>query len=170
MAKHTKKGRSRRFNLRRVRISPELPLLTTASDTAIVTGFTGASPSTYRAMLLKAIWSLTDLTANDGPISVGVAFSDYTVTEIKEAIEVAGSISPLDKISQERANRLVRIIGSMNEVRESLNDGQPITTKLNWLMPIGSFVNLFAYNQSTGALTTGAVVNVDGDLWVKDSV
>ncbi len=168
MAKHPK-GRSRRFNLRRVRVSPELPLLTTASDTAVKTVLTAASVSTYRAVSLKATWSITDLTANDGLITVGLAFSDYSVAEIKECLEVAGSISPLNKIAQEQANRLVRIVGSMNEVRETLNDGQPITTKLNWLIPIGGSVEIFAYNQSTGALTTGAIINVDGDLWVKDS-
>ncbi len=112
---------------------------------------------------------MTDLTANDGPIVIGLAHSDYTVTEIKEALEASTAIDAGNLIAQERANRKVRIIGTMNEVRESLNDGQPISTKLNWLMTIGKTVNLFAYNDGAALLTTGAVVALNGDLWVKDS-
>ncbi len=112
---------------------------------------------------------MTDLTANEGPIVVGYAHSDYTVTEIKEAMEASSAIDVGNKIANEQANRLIRVVGTMNEVRESLNDGKPITTKLNWLMSIGDSVNLFAYNDGPGALSTNAIVSLAGDMWVKDS-
>ncbi len=168
MAKHNRRGK-RRFNLRRVRVSPELALATLASDTVLATVLIGTSASTYRCMSVSLTWSLTDLTANDGPIIVGLAFSDYTVTEIKECLEAAEAIDIGDKIGQEKANRLVRIVGSMNEVRESLSEGRLIKTRLNWLIPIGKAINVFAYNTGTGALTTGAFLNCDGSMWVKDS-
>ncbi len=165
MAKNT---RRRRFNLRRVKITPELNLGTLASDTALVVGATGASTATYRCMSLKTTWNLQNLTASEGPITVGYAHSDYSVAEIKECLESAGAIDVGDKIAQERANRLVRIVGSLDAEESSLKNGQPVSTKLNWLIPIGKFVNVFAFNESTATLTTGSSLKVAGDMWVKD--
>lgn len=164
-----KKGR-RKFNLRKVKVSPELPLLTLASDTALAIGFTttGGSANPWRCMSVEATWALTDLTANDGPIEVGVAHSDYTVTQIKEYLENFASIDIGNKSTQEIATRWIRSVGTLNDVRTSLNNGMPVKTKLNWGMTIGKFINIWAYNQSTFALTTLAVLNVDGHLWVKD--
>ncbi len=109
------------------------------------------------------------MTAGDGPITVGYAFGDYTITEIKEALESASSINAGNKIAQEQANRWVRVVGTLGGTGNStLNDGQPVTTKLNWAVQIGSAINVFAYNESAGAQTTGAVLDVVGDLWVKD--
>ncbi len=113
----------------------------------------------------------------DGPVTVGFAHSDYSVTEIKEALESALSISPSDKISAERARRLVRIVGQFTpQVQDAtsggmvLNDGKPISTRLNWPMSIGMQVNIFAYNNDNNALQTGAIVHAMGDLWVKDNL
>ncbi len=164
-----KRSSRRRFSLRRVRVTPAVALSTLAQAVAIVVNVTPASTSTYRCMSIKGVISLTDLTANEGPIVVGYAHSDYSVTEIKEALEASNAIDVGDKIANEKANRLVRVVGTMNEVRESLNDGRPITTKLNWLMSIGDSVNLFAYNDGPALLTTNAIVSLAGDMWVKDS-
>ncbi len=160
---------SRRFNLRRVRVTPERALSTLGSDTAIVNAFVANAVSSYRAMSVKATWSLTGLTAGEGPITVGFAHDDYTVTEIKEALEAAASIDPGDKIAQEQADRLVRIVGTLSEANSELNEGKPIKTRLNWLIGVGHSINMFAYNESPSALTTGAVLHSQGDLWVKDS-
>ncbi len=167
VAKH-KRRRSRRFSLRPVRITPTLPLLTLAAVTGLTVTTTGASANRYRCISVKGTWSLTDLTANDGPVTVGYAHSDYSVAQIKEFLESSNSIDQGDKRAQEFANRLVRVVGTLNEVRESLNDGQPITTKLNWLIGIGDAVNLFAFNENAGPLTTGAIVDLVGTMWVSD--
>ena len=164
-----KPSKRRRFNLRRVRITPERALSTLATDTAIVNALTANAVSSYRAMTVKAAWSLTGLTAGEGPITVGYAHDDYTVAEIKEALEAAASIDPGDKISQEQANRLVRVVGMFSESNGDLNEGRPISTKLNWLIGVGHAINMFAYNEDTGTLTTGATLRCTGDLWVKDS-
>jgi len=160
----------RRFSLRRVRITPERALATLASDTAIVNSLTVVAPSAYRAVSIKATWNLVGLTANEGPITVGYAHDDYTVAEIKEALEAAASIDPGNKIAQEQANRLIRIVGTFaSGAAGLLNDGKPISTRLNWLIGVGHAVNMFAYNEFPSALTTGAVVHCVGDMWVKDS-
>ncbi len=158
-----------KMNLRRVHMTPAQALSTLGGVTALVTGLTAAADGAYRAVSVKGIHSILLLTAGEGPITVGFAHSDYTVTEIKEAIESALSISVGDKVAQEKANRLVRVIGEISAAEPMLNEGMPVKTRLNWLIPIGKFVNLFAYNNNSGALTTGAIQNFSGDLWVKDS-
>ncbi len=166
-----------RYSLRRVRVTPELPLATLAADTAVVVGASGLSNASYRLISTKLAWSIVGLTMPDGPITVGFAHSDYSVAEIKEALESALSISPSDKIAQERSRRLVRIVGQFTpQVQDAtsggmvLNDGEPIKTRLNWPMSIGMQVNIFAYNNDNNALQTGAIVHAMGDLWVKDNL
>ncbi len=169
MAKHPK--RRRRFNLRRVRATPEQALGTLASDTVSTVAVTAASANRYRAMILKVTWSISNLTAGEGPITVGYSHSDYSVTEVKECLEAIQAVDPGDKISMERANRLVRVVGSLGPTANSqLNNGMPISTKLNWDIGIGDNVDIFTYNESTAALTTGAFINWIGDMFIKDGV
>ncbi len=171
MAKKGGKPRRRKFNLRRVRISPNLALTTLAAATVLTGPLTGASDAAYRAVVMKNSWTLSEFTAAEGPVTVGYAHSDYSVTEIKECLEITTAISPGDKVAQEKANRLVRVVGTFPaEANSSLNDGKPISTKLNWFIPIGKAVNIFAFNEdASNALTTGAFVNCAGDMWVKDT-
>lgn len=166
-----KSRRTRRFNLRLVRTSTAVALTTLANVTVLTAVVTGAADGAYRAMTLTNTWSLKGLTASEGPITVGYAHSDYTVTEIKEAIEAGASISIGNKVAQEQANRLVRIVGSFSglSTNEVLEHGEPISTKLNWFIPIGESVSIFAYNDSGATLTTGAIVDVTGKMFVKDS-
>ncbi len=155
--------------LRRVRCTPTITLSTLGSQIVIFGALTGTSDAQYRLVTADMIWALTGFTSGEGPITVGYCHNDYSVTEVKEAIEIASSISPGDKIAQEKANRWVRTIGTFEaDANGVLNDGKPIKTRLNWAVQIGSAVNAFAYNESANALTTGAIVNLQGNLWVKD--
>ncbi len=165
-----KAPRKRRFNLRRVRFSTELALATLGSDTALTVSLTGAGDHAYRAVVIKGSWNQTGLTAGEGPVTVGYAHSDYTVAEIKECLEAFAAISQGDKIAQEKAGRIVRTVGTFrSEANNALNDGKPISTRLNWLMAIGDSINMFCFNEEQGALSTGALINHQGDLWVRDS-
>lgn len=164
-----RKGRKRKFNLRKVRVTPGVALSTLGSVTAITVGCTGSADGAYRCVSINGAWALTGLTEGEGPITVGYAHSDYSVTEIKEALEAITSINVGDKIAQEKANRLVRVVGTLNDGQSAdLNDGEPVKTRLNWLIPIGKEINVFAYNEGT-TLTTGASVNMSGDMWIRDS-
>ncbi len=164
MAKHGK----RRFNLRRVRVTPSLALGTLSPAIVIAGGISGAASNTYRAVSVHMTWTAELLL--EGPVIVGYAHSDYTITEIKESIEASASIDPGRKIEREKANRLVRLVGALSPDEDSLNDGRPVKTKLNWLIAPGDEVNAFAYNDSSAVLTTGAIIHPTGTLWVKDSV
>ncbi len=166
----TKRSQKRSYKLRKVRISAALGLSTLGSVTVLTGTFTGISDAQYRLMSTKSTWDLIGQTEGEGPIVVGLAHSDYTVTEIKEALEAAAAISQGDKIANEKANRLVRIIGTFGGGANSvLNDGRPVKTRFNWNIAIGDASVLFAYNDSGSALTTGAVLNVNGEVWVRDA-
>ncbi len=154
--------------LRRVRLTAEETLGTLASDTALTQTLTGTSANAYRAISVIASWGVVGLTDGDGPIHVGLAHSDYSVTEIKECIESQASIDQGDKVANERADRLVRTLGQCSFGQPQLNDGKPMKTRLNWLIGIGDSVNMFSWNEGTGSLTTGAFTSVSGDMWVKD--
>lgn len=168
---HRKGGYPRRgrYSLRAVRVTPGITLSTLAGVTAIVANVTAAADGQYRAISLKTTWSAEGLTATEGPIVVGYAHSDYSVTEIKEFIESGTSISIGLKVEQERANRLIRHVGTISLATPELNDGNPIKTRLNWNMAPGVSVNIFAYNDNASALTTGGILAVNGTMWVKDA-
>ncbi len=169
MADKHRGRRKRRFNLKGVRTRATLALGTLASFDLLVGSLLGSSDNEYRLVSLKATWALDDLTANEGPILVGVAHGDYTAGEIEEAIEASASINKADKIAEEQANRLVRIVGVLTSQVTILNDGRPVKTKLNWAIPEGIAVDFWAYNESTGTLTTGASINVAGMTWIRYS-
>ncbi len=172
MAKHGGRRGSRRYSLRKVRTIPQITVGTLATITVVVGALAPASTAAYRLISCAHTWSLSGHTAGEGPYSVGYAFGDYSVAEIKESIEIANSISPSDKVAQEKANRWVRHVGTFSgaEVSESLNDGKVIKTRLNWFVPIGSTVNAFLYNEDlTANQTTGSLIDLTGNLWVKDT-
>ncbi len=171
LAARRRGGGRRRFNLRRVNTTAGITLGTLANVTVVSSNLIGASDAAYRMMSVKTVWSIKNNTAGEGPITFGYAHGDYSVTEIKEAIESGASISPGDKIAQEKNNRLVRVVGQFSgfAAEEIFNDGKPLHTRLNWFIPIGKTVLVFAYNDSGAALTTGGIIDVTGPLWVKDT-
>jgi len=147
----------------------EKSLGTLGNLTAIVGALVDASDNEYRAISVKSTWSIRDFTAGEGPISVGYAHGDYTATEIKEFLESGAAMTRNDKIAAEQANRLIRLVGvfSGQGTDETLNDGKPIRTRLNWVIPDGGAINQFAYNHSGAALTTGAEVVQQGALRLR---
>ncbi len=130
-----------------------------------------ASTDSYRLVSLDLSWAIEGLTPGDGPILVGVARGGYSDAEVEESIEAA-NIDRGTLAKQEQANRFVREIGIISAtgagIQGALNEGQSVKTKLNWLIPIGETVAMWAYNLNASPLSTGAVVNCVGNVWVKD--
>ncbi len=125
---------------------------------------------------VKCSYSMSGYTAvqADGPLLVGVAHGDYTSTEIEEWIESVDSWEETDQIGQEIGRRKIRRIGQFdippNTAPEDtivLNDGKMISTKTKYVFSTGQTVRFWVYNQGTGALTTGAILSVQGhaNLW-----
>ncbi len=123
-----------------------------------------------RIVSVKMTWQISALTADEGPLTVGYAHPDYSVTEIKECLEAQAAIDLGNKVAQEKANRLVRIVGTIDSEDERLNDGLPVKTKLNWSLPAGMTPNVFVFNEQTGALTSGSSLKLSGDMWIKDGI
>ena len=152
-----------------VAIQSTLGLSTLGSLVAILAAATDTSDNEFRAISVKATWSLRGLTAGEGPVSVGLSHGDYTAAEVEEFLEAEGAMTRLDKIAQEQAGRLIRRVGTFSGVgvAETLNDGRPIRTKLNWAIADGGTVDFWAYNHLGGTLTTGAVVEILGRLFLR---
>ncbi len=178
MAAKVRKGRRSFRNYLRGAVDEVLALGTLATKTVVATPFDEVASEEMTISSVKAIYSMQEFTegSGDGPVMIGLAHSDYTVTEIKEFIENSGSWDRGDKISQERAKRLIRKIGvfeaqqSSSSAAQVLNGGRAINTKLNWKLLLGDTVQLWAYNLGASALaTTDPQVFAEGhaNLWAQ---
>ncbi len=144
--------------------------LGTLANADLISGeLVGVADEEYRALSLKLIWAMKGATVGEGPVVVGVALGDYTASEIEEWLEATTAMSRGDMIANEQADRRCRRVGVFgNEgVAETLNDGKPITTRLNWHIPEGKTIAVWAYNQSGATLTTGQNIVQTGSVRLR---
>lgn len=168
-----KKSSKRRFNLRKVQITAAVAAGALAALDVQVAALSGAAVHTYRCMSAELIYNWLDIAAiiDDGCI-FGLAHSDYSAAEIEECLEAQGSIDIGDKVAQEQANRLVRRIGTIAGSTGAAgsgnvyNLGQPVKTRLNWLIGIGDTISIWVRNSSGVVWTTGSSVGAVGHLWI----
>ncbi len=153
----------------KVRISSTPILGTLVDQTALIGTLSIASDNEYRALSMNMTYSVRENTAGEGPIHVGLCHGDYTAAEVEQWFESTASISRGDLIANEQANRRCRQVGTFNGLasEESLNDGKPIRTKLNWVIPEGKTLNAWLYNDSGANLSGGAKVPIMGDLIIR---
>ncbi len=145
----------------------QITLATLNSGIVLATGtLSGNFTEDFQVVSVDSKWTLGGYTAGNGPISVGYAHNDYSVTEIKEALEV-NLLGPANKIEQERARRLVRDVGMFDQIAPGsfLNNGVSFRTKLNWLISDGFELDVYAFNEGPVALDTGSVVTVAGKIY-----
>ncbi len=167
------KKRSRKFvwtkSHRRVAVMNEGALGAMAANVAIASSLVVASDNEYRAISLRASWSLAHGTAGEGPLSFGLNHGDYSAAEVEEWIENQASIQRGDMIAAEVAGRKIRRIGQFSGALtdEVWNDGKPVTTRLNWNIPVGDVLDFWVYNHSAATLTSGAAVVCMGGLLIK---
>ncbi len=139
--------------------------LAALADNIVVSDFMLPSAFTedFFCVSVYATYNIRGHTAGEGPITVGYAHGDYTVTEIAEANDVTLT-GPGLKIEQEHARRLVRKVGSFRglETNEELNHGDQIRTGFKFTIEDGKKVEIWAQNRSGATLTTGTVVEVEG--------
>ncbi len=170
-----KRGRGKRRAMGRYirgSVAESMVLGTLAAKTAV--GQVFGDTVTERTLIssIVARYSMTAFTKStgDGPILVGVAHSDYAVSEIEAWIETTGSWKEADLVQREVGARKIRMIGIFeNPIDEAatsvLNDGKMIKTKLNWILTQGQSLDLWAYNQGTSALaTTSPLVQAFGHV------
>ncbi len=75
--------------------------------------------------------------------------------------------SPDDIIAKERARRPVRRTGVFNglSVNESIGDGLNVRQKIKFSVGDTFDLDAWFWNRSSGALTTGAVIDCDGTIY-----
>ncbi len=161
MGKHGRSSRYKGYRKLPFTIANALGVLGEDDVSAQVVGQTLTEER--RILSLEATHHWRDMTAGDGPIIVGVAHSDYTATEIEQALEATGAWDEGDLVSLEHSKRLVRRIGSLSEQIPTINDGNPVKIRLNWRIATGDGIQFWALNQAQ-ALTTGSLVEHEGVL------
>ncbi len=153
-----------------------MSLGTLQTSNVITVAFDETSPETCFVSSIVVSVSLNNLTAPQGPLTFGVAHSDYTATEIQEVLNSVGSWDRGDKISQERGKRLVRKMGILTAPVASgttdvrMWDGGPRKFKLNWLLAPGDGLQMWCWNNSEGTLaTTDPELSMIGhaNLWMR---
>ncbi len=178
MARHGKGGRPKGRYLKG-NIDMNVELGTLAGNTALTTVMpdTVTERSLVSSFIASFILSGFTLLDNVGPVMVGVAHGDYTLAEIEEWIELQTGWAEADKISQERAKRLVKRIGVFEMVggltgvsRGTLNEGRPVRIRLGWILNAGQTLQIWAYNMGSAAFgSTDPNLHVQGhaNLWAQ---
>ncbi len=162
---HTRKPRAKLVALP---FSSSVALSTLADETIVATTVLGSTfPS--RGFYCHSIftnWGMRGGTVGEGPVDVGYAHDDYSVTEVLEALQ-SNLVDPSNKIQQERARRLVRKAGIFDGSTEDevLNDGRPLRTGLGFNVDLGHALEFWARNRSGATLTTGKVLEINGVLY-----
>lgn len=171
MAKHGRRGRRRwTADMQAVQLFQVLALSTLASSTMVGADMVTSGNNEYRWLSLKGYWSLRNHTSGEGPITFGIAHSDYSDTEIEQFLENENMLNRGDLVStREIGRRLVRRLGQFSGVStdEVVNDGKPLHTRVNWAMAEGSVPRMWAYNFSGATLTTGSVVSFQGKMTIR---
>ncbi len=140
-----------------------IPLGALAADTVIKETSPLALTEDYFVISTDVAISWRNGTAGQGPIQIGWANNDLSVTEIAEALDAA-PVNRDDVIGIERMRRPVRIIGNIDVSTGdgTIGDGEKIKTVIR--KRIGSSIGqcFWARNRSGATLTTGNIVQLDG--------
>ncbi len=140
----------------------KLDLGTLAGQTLVSAANSETVTERTRLSSIKGSYILSGftLTAEVGPIRFGLAHSDYSDAEIEQWIEQQGSWSEGNLVAKEIADRRIREVGVF-QTRDtgsagswSFRQGQPVKTKLNWILITGQTVKLWAYNVGSAAVAT----------------
>ncbi len=157
-------------------IDHSLDLGTLAPNVLVGSDLADVVVDTTRISSIKATWAVNNMTpvSQAGPIVVGIAHSDYTDAEIEAWLEATGSWDMGNMVAKEIRSRRIRQVGIMPEasaatLSANLNDGLPVTTKLNWMLAEGDTLKVWAYNTGLAAFTSTTpklLVNGKANLWV----
>ncbi len=158
-----------------IHVAGSVALDTLADDAVLSVDMTGSLGEDYFWLSCDLNWFVRGLTAGQGdPMTVGVAHSDYSDTEIREAVD--GTFTDPDElIEKEQTMRKVRKSAVMMPLDDDndhtqlqgvpLFDGWSMRTKTRWSIGDGHAPSAWIWNRSGGALTTGAVLEFDGTLY-----
>ncbi len=127
-------------------------------------------------MIKNELWAaMTGLTTGEGTgLLIGLADGDLTITEIEQAIEVAGPLGPNDQESANRAERWTMFVGAVDRetgteaIFENEKGGHKMENTIRWTFARTKAWNYFVYNLGD-TITTGSSVKIRGKsfgVWV----
>ncbi len=166
-SKHTSRKRRYNPNFVGIRVNNSVALSTLADGAVLKLTLMQVTQEFY-AITGHLSYSIRDLAAGEGPLLIGLAHGDYTVTEIKEAIE-ADQTSQGTKIEQEQTRRKVRdvgFVGGAASAEDALFDhGRIQKTKMGFHLEDGQNAVAWVQNLTGATLTTGAFLEVTGKIY-----
>ncbi len=167
MANKKRTSRKRRFNPANqvLPVEDESVLGTLANVTVLRSGLTNLSDD-FWFQAADLSFTMDDHTGGEGPLVVGIAHGDLSVVEIKECLE-AKPTNRGDIVTREQARRPVRVLGQFDggAASEKLYDGQLRRYPVKMYVAEGVELNMFTFNRSGGALTTGTRIITEGYLY-----
>ncbi len=169
MAKHRgRKGRKTSSSaFQALPVNQTIALATLADQTVLMADLTAIADDMWMQSA-DLSWTLRDAAVGEGPIAVGLAHNDLSVSEVKEAINAVPA-SRSDIVARERSRRPVRRVGQFtggvatSEV--ALFNGVEKRTPVKMYFAESSDLAAYAMNQSGATLTTGAVVTINGTIY-----
>lgn len=167
------KKRDRNFVV--IPVAGSLALGTIGNDIVMSVDLTGSLGEDLFCISADLNWYVRGLTAGQGdPMTVGVAHSDYSDTEIRECVDGTYT-SPDELIEKEQTMRKVRKSAQMMPLDDDndhvilhavpIFEGWSMRTRMGWSIGDGKAASAWIWNRSGGALTTGAVLEFDGNLY-----
>ncbi len=164
-----RKGSRRRGRLFVPRVSESLALGALASNTLVKADFANSLDQECWAISMDVEAVMHNHTQGDGPIVFGVAHGDYEQQEIEEWLEANASWKSSDKIENEQARRKCRLIGTFDGTltQEKFREGQVVRVKLGFKVEDGETLSLWAYNDGSGVMTTGSLLEIKGQIYFK---
>ncbi len=167
MARKRRRKSKNRRNFVAIPFSQAVALSTLADETVLKTGLAQSMGEDIFVISVDLSIHIKDNTTGEFPLFFGISHGDYTVAEILEAVN-AEQTDPDDKIAMEHGRRQVRKIGGIHGTEAlgvQFNDGKTIRQKIGFSVGDGHTLDFWVKNQSGGALTTGAVIELDGVIY-----
>lgn len=130
-----------------------------AADTGILAPLTSGSVNlgeNYWCTSIDLWLTVRGASVGEGPVSIYVCHSDYSLAEIEEYIEGTTQFSPLDLVGREIARRKIRLVTTIAQtaVNIEVNEGRPYRVPIRWMCHGGTTgIVLCAYNTDTTQLT-----------------
>ena len=130
--------------------------------------------SRSQAAYVKCTYTWDDIAANNqGPLEFGWAHSDYSDTEIEQALEATSSWDEGNLVVQEQAKRKVKRVGLIGETGSDVSviyrDGMQAYTRLGWILTPGDTIRLWVRNVSSTSLSGSSKFGAHGFAGIRDA-
>ncbi len=146
-----------------------------ANSTVIFIDTKLATLERFRTLKCEMFATMVGLTTGEGTgLLIGLCDGQFTVTQVKEAIEANGPLGPNDTVTEDQADRPVWFAGAVDRetgteaIFENEQGGHMMVLKPRWTFARTKSWNFFVYNLGDN-LTTGSTVRLRAKsfgIWV----